>query len=176
MLILQRMRINSDNIIQKESDAKYLAQGLTLVNKESKKVIATLGSINGKLKKQFDIKQDVFYADLNWDAIIKMLPKKDVTYQNISKFPAVRRDLALVVDKNLTFDTIEQTVKECDKKLIRQVTLFDVYDKLQEADKKQYAVSIILQDEQKTLTDKQIDTTVNKIVNTLETKCGAKLR
>ncbi|MBR1626391.1 MAG: phenylalanine--tRNA ligase subunit beta [Bacteroidales bacterium] len=176
MLILQRLRINPDNIMQKDSDAKYLSQGLTLVNRESKKVIATLGSINGKLKKQFDIKQDVFYADLNWDAVLKMLPKKDVTYQNISKFPAVKRDLALVVDKDQTFDNIEQAVKECDKKLIRQVTLFDVYDKLQELGKKQYAISIILQDEQKTLTDKQIETTVNKIINTLETKCGAKLR
>ncbi|MBO6117107.1 MAG: phenylalanine--tRNA ligase subunit beta [Bacteroidales bacterium] len=176
MNILQRLRINLDNIEQKDSDAGYLSQGLALVNKESKKTIAVLGSINPQLRKKFDIKQDVFFADLNWDAIVKIMPKKEVKYENISKFPSVKRDLALVVDKDTSFASIEQVVKECDKKLIKNVTLFDVYDKLQELGKKQYAISIILQDEQKTLTDKQIEAVVNKIVKTLETKIGAKLR
>ncbi len=176
MLILQRLRINLDNIIQKNSEVTYLSQGLALINKESKKIIATLGYVESKLRKKFDIKQDVFYADLNWDAIMKMLPKNEVTYKNISKFPAVKRDLALVVDKDTTFENIEQVVKESDKKLIKQVSLFDVYDKLQELGKKQYAISIVLQDEQKTLTDKQIEATVDKIVKTLESKIGAKLR
>ena len=176
MLILQRLRINLDNIIQKNSEITYLSQGLALINKESKKIIATLGYVESKLRKKFDIKQDVFYADLNWDAIMKMLPKNEVTYKNISKFPAVKRDLALVVDKDTTFENIEQVVKESDKKLIKQVSLFDVYDKLQELGKKQYAISIVLQDEQNTLTDKQIEATVDKIVKALESKIGAKLR
>ena len=82
----------------------------------------------------------------------------------------------MVVDKDTEFASIEQLVKECDKKLIKKVSLFDVYDKLQELGKKQYAISIVLQDEQKTLTDKQIEAVVSKIVKTLETKLGAKLR
>ncbi len=174
--VLQRLRININNIEQKDCEAKYLSQGLSLVNKESKKVIAELGSVNNDLKKRFDIKQDVFYADLNWDAIIKIMPKKEVQYANISKFPAVKRDLALVVDKDTSFASIEQIVKDCDKKLIKSVTLFDEYTKLQEADKKQYAISIILQDEEKTLNAKQIEAVTDKVVKTLEDKIGAKLR
>lgn len=176
MLILQRLRLVLDDIQMQDSDAHYLSEGLTLVNKNNKKIIAILGKVSTQLRKQFDIKQDVFYADLNWDTILKLLPKKEVVYQSISKFPAVKRDLALVIDSQITFATIEQIVRDCDKKLIKSITLFDEYTKLQELGKKQYAISIILQDTEKTLTDKQIDGTINKIIKSLETKCGARLR
>lgn len=82
----------------------------------------------------------------------------------------------MVIDSKITFDTIEQIVKDCDKKLIKSITLFDEYTKLQELGKKQYAISIILQDTEKTLTDKQIESTINKIIKSLEIKCGARLR
>ncbi|MGP1514640.1 MAG: phenylalanine--tRNA ligase subunit beta [Bacteroidales bacterium] len=176
LMILQRLRIDTDEIIQQNSDVTYLSQGLALVSKTSKKEIAVLGDVTDELRKKFGVKQQVFYADLNWDTIIKMIPKQEIVYENIPKFPSVKRDLALVIDKNMTFASIEQAVKECDKKLIKKVSLFDEYTKLQELGKKQYAISIILQDEQKTLTDKQIEIIVNKIIKNLEIKCGAKLR
>ncbi len=176
MLILQRLRLVIDDIQMQESDVDYLSEGLTLVNRNNKKIIAILGKVSTSLRKRFDIKQEIFYADLNWDTILKLLPKKDISYQNISKFPTVKRDLALLIDSKITFDTIEQIVKDCDKKLIKSITLFDEYTKLQELGKKQYAISIILQDTEKTLTDKQIESTINKIIKSLEIKCGARLR
>lgn len=176
MNVLRRLRVNEDKLEIKEAEAEYLQQGIVIINKENKKQVAILGILSQKVKKAFDIKQNVFYADLNWNTVLKMLPKKEVTYANISKFPEVRRDLALVLDEQVSFAEIEKVAFEVEKKLLKKVNLFDEYRGMNLAGKKQYAVSFILQDEQKTLNDKQIDAIMDKLLKAFETKLGAKLR
>lgn len=176
MNVLRRLRVNEDKLEIKEAEVEYLQQGIVIINKENKKQVAILGILSQKAKKAFDIKQNVFYADLNWNTVLKMLPKKEVTYANISKFPEVRRDLALVLDEQVSFSEIEKVAFEVEKKLLKKVNLFDEYRGMNLAGKKQYAVSFILQDEQKTLNDKQIDAIMDKLLKAFETKLGAKLR
>lgn len=176
MNVLRRLRVNEDKLEIKEAEADYLQQGIVIINKENKKQVAILGILSQRVKKAFDIKQNVFYADINWNTVLKMLPKKEVTYENISKFPEVRRDLALVLDEQVSFAEIEKVAFEVEKKLLKKVNLFDEYRGMNLAGKKQYAVSFILQDEQKTLNDKQIDAIMDKLLKAFETKLGAKLR
>jgi phenylalanyl-tRNA synthetase beta chain len=124
-----------------------------------------------------DCKQDVFYADFNWDLLLKSIPAQEVTFAEIAKNPEVRRDLALLIDKNVTFDAIEKLAFETEKKLLKKVGLFDVYegDRIEEG-KKSYAVSFILQDKDKTLSDKQIESIMAKLQKNFETRLGAKIR
>ena len=143
----------------------------------SGKLLATLGVVHKKILKKFDIDNDVYYADLNWKALMKVIHNNVVAYKEISKYPAVKRDLALLLDKNVQFAEIEKIAYETDKKRLKSVELFDVYEgKNLEAGKKSYAVSFMLQDENATLNDKQIDKFMHKLVQNLETKLNAKLR
>ena len=141
------------------------------------KLLATLGILHKKLLKKFDIENEVYYADLNWKELMKAIKSNTVTYKELSKYPAVKRDLALLLDKNVPFADIEKIAYETDKKLLKSVELFDVYEgKNLESGKKSYAVSFTLQDENATLNDKQIDKLMGKLVQNLENKLGAKLR
>ena len=141
------------------------------------KLLATLGVLHKKLLKKFDIENEVYYADLNWKELMKAVKNNAVTYKELSKYPAVKRDLALLLDKQVQFAEIEKIAYEADKKLLKSVELFDVYEgKNLEAGKKSYAVSFTLQDENATLNDKQIDKLMGKLVQNLENKLGAKLR
>ena len=177
MAILQRMRVNMGRVEVVPSQAKYFAEGLDLVLRDNKKVLATLGTLGRETLKRMDIKQPVYYADLNWTLLLKGYPTKEVQYQEVAKFPEVRRDLALILKKDVTFAAIEQAAMQCEKKLLKRVSLFDVYEGKGIADGfKSYAVSFILQDKDKTLNDKQIETTMAKIQKTLETQLGAKVR
>lgn len=177
MAILQRMRVNMGRVEVVPSQAKYFAEGLDLVLRDNKKVLATLGTLGRETLKRMDIKQPVFYADLNWTLLLKGYPTKEVQYQEVAKFPEVRRDLALILKKDVTFAAIEQAAMQCEKKLLKRVSLFDVYEGKGIADGfKSYAVSFILQDKDKTLNDKQIESTMAKIQKTLETQLGAKVR
>ena len=127
--------------------------------------------------KNADIDQEVFYADVNWTLTLKESTKNKFKYSEISKYPEVKRDLALLLDKQVTFAEIEKIAFETERKLLKDVTLFDVYEgKNLEAGKKSYAVSFILQDNEKTLTDKQIESIMDKMLKNFETKLGAKLR
>ncbi|MEG1546678.1 MAG: phenylalanine--tRNA ligase subunit beta, partial [Bacteroides sp.] len=137
----------------------------------------TLGVIAKKQLKTFDIDNEVYYADLNWKEIMKAIKSAKVSYKEISKFPAVKRDLALLIDKHIQFAEIEKIAYETERKLLHEVSLFDVYEgKNLEAGKKSYAVSFLLQDETQTLNDKQIDKIMMKLIANLESKLGAKLR
>ena len=141
------------------------------------KLIAELGVVASKQLKKFDISQAVYFAHINWDALMKMCAKKKVTFADLPKTQPVKRDLALLIDKEVTFDDIKRVVTQSEKRLLRDVTLFDVYEgKNLEAGKKSYAISITLQDDQNTLQDKQIDASMNKIIANLEKQVGAKLR
>lgn len=124
-----------------------------------------------------DVDHEVYYADLNWKLLMKAIRNNKISYAEISKFPAVSRDLALLLDKGVEFAEIEKVAYSTEKKLLKEVTLFDVYEgKNLEAGKKSYAVNFVLQDETKTLNDKQIDAIMNKLIANLQAKLGAKLR
>ena len=147
------------------------------VNTKGGKRLATFGVVTRKLLKPFDIDGEVYYADLNWKELLKAIKNVKVEYTEISKFPAVKRDLALLIDKNVQFAEIEKIAYETEKKLLKQVSLFDVYEgKNLDAGKKSYAVSFMLQDENATLNEKQIDKIMSKLITNLENKLGAKLR
>ena len=141
------------------------------------KLLATFGVLHKKIQKAFDIDNEVYYADLNWKELMKAIKNNAVAYKEISKFPAVKRDLALLIDKKVQFAEIEKIAYETDKKLLKSVELFDVYEgKNLEAGKKSYAVSFMLQDENATLNDKQIDKVMQKLIANLQNKLDAKLR
>ena len=175
--ILRRLRINMGRIVAEPSQAKYYVSGIDLMFKDNRKVIATLGKLSKETLKRMDCKQDVFYADINWDLVLKSVPTKDLTYTEVPKFPEVRRDLALVINKDVTFEQIERLAFETERKLLKKVGLFDVYegDRIEQG-KKSYAVSFVLQDAEKTLSDKQIEAVMAKLQKTFETKLEAKIR
>lgn len=175
--ILHRTRVNMGRIEMVPTTAKYFAEGLDIIQRDSKKLLGTLGRIGRETLKKMDIKQPVYYADLNWTLLLKQYPTKEVQYQEVAKFPEVRRDLALVLRKDVSFAQVEQAALQCEKKLLKSVSLFDVYEgKGITEGFKSYAVSFILQDKDKTLADKQIESTMAKIQKTLETQLGAKIR
>ena len=141
------------------------------------KLLATVGIVSKKITKAFDINNEVYYADINWKNVLQAIKSVKVSYTELSKFPSVKRDLALLLDKNVQFADIERIAYECERKLLKAVELFDVYEgKNLEPGKKSYAISFILQDEEKTLNDKQIDKIMSKLIASYEKQLGAKLR
>ena len=141
------------------------------------KLLAVYGIVTRKLLKDFDISLEVFYADINWSELMKATRSNTVSFKEIAKFPAVKRDLALLLDKEVKFADIEKIAYETDRKLMKNVELFDVYEgKNLDAGKKSYAVTFTIQDEKQTLNDKAIDKLMQKLVKNLQDKLGAKLR
>jgi phenylalanyl-tRNA synthetase beta chain len=163
-------------LVSEKTQNNIFQTGLTLKNRGGK-VMAELGIVSHKLQKAFGIQNTVYYADLNWAALMKAIRKNKVEYKEISKYPAVSRDLALLIDKQVEFAQVEQMARQAERKLLKRVELFDVYEgKNLPEGKKSYAVNFILQDEQKTMGDKQIDAIMQKIISTLKQKLGAELR
>ena len=174
--ILRRIGVKPGMIVRKKSDSEIFSAGITIENRGGKKLIE-MGSIAKKLQKQFGLDAPVFYAELNWTALMKVIKKNEVLYTEVPKFPAVSRDLALLVDNSVEFAQIEQIARQTEKKLLKNVELFDVYegDKLP-AGKKSYAVNFVLQDEEKTMGDKQIDAIMQKLITNLKKQLNAELR
>ena len=174
--ILRRIGVKLGMIVRKKSENDIFSAGLTIENRGGKKLIE-MGIITKKLLKQFGLDAPVFYAELNWTALMKVIKKNEVLYTEVPKFPAVSRDLALLVDNSVEFAQIEQIARATEKKLLKKVELFDVYegDKLP-AGKKSYAVNFILQDEEKTMGDKQIEAIMNKLIAQLKKQLNAELR
>ncbi len=173
--ILNRLGIDRANITLEESSNSNFSYSLDY--KVSGKGLLSVSEADKKLLKQFDIKQPVYIADINWEFIMSLIPKYDLNYKPLSKFPSVRRDLALVVDKSITFGQLKDIALKAERKLLKDVGIFDIYegDKIEEG-KKSYALSFVLQDENKTLTDKIIDKTMKKLLQAFEKEAGAKLR
>ena len=139
-------------------------------------ILLEFGTIKKSILKHFDIKQEVLFADFNWNLILKLISNK-IKFTDIPKYPEVRRDLALLVDNSVTFDTIYHIARQTEKSLLKDINLFDVYQgKNLPEGKKSYAVSFTLQDNTKTLTDEQIDKIMNKLQKNLESEVGASLR
>ena len=174
--ILRRIGVKRGMIVLKKSENDIFSSGMTVENRGGKKLYE-MGIISKKLLKQFGLDNPVFYAELDWNALMKMVKKNEVLYTEVPKFPAVSRDLALLVDKNVEFAQIEQIALQTEKKLLKRVELFDVYegDKLP-AGKKSYAVNFILQDEEKTMGDKQIDAIMQKLIANIKKQLNAELR
>jgi phenylalanyl-tRNA synthetase beta chain len=174
--ILRRIGVKPGMMIRKKSENPIFSAGLAIENRGGKLLIE-MGIINKKLQKQFGLDNAVYYAELNWTALMKVIKKNEVLYTEISKFPAVSRDLALLVDNSVEFAQIEQIARATEKKLLKKVELFDVYegDKLP-AGKKSYAVNFILQDEEKTMGDKQIEAIMAKLIANIKKQLGAELR
>ena len=174
--ILKRLGLDLRNLVVGNLTDDIFAAALTVHTRGGKR-LATFGVVTKKLLKAFDIDNEVYYADLNWKELMRAIRSVKVSFKEISKFPAVKRDLALLLDKNIQFAEIEKIAYETEKKLLKEVELFDVYEgKNLEAGKKSYAVSFLLQDETQTLNDKMIDKIMSKLVKNLEDKLGAKLR
>ena len=174
--ILRRIGVKPGMIVRKKSESDIFSAGLTIENRGGKKLIE-MGIITKKLQKQFGLDAPVYYAELNWTALMKVIKKNEVLYTEVPKFPAVSRDLALLVDNSVEFAQIEQIARQTEKKLLKKVELFDVYegDKLP-AGKKSYAVNFILQDEEKTMGDKQIEAIMNQLIAQLKKQLNAELR
>ena len=174
--IFARLGIPTDLLMTEKSDNDLFSNGLILKNRGGK-VLAELGLVASRLLKVFDLTADVYYADIHWTTVMKAVKKNHVTFSEISKYPSVSRDLALLIDSGVEFSQIERVAYQTEKKLLKKVELFDVYEgKNLPADKKSYAVNFILQDEEKTLNDKQIEAIMNKLITNIKSKLGAELR
>ena len=174
--ILVRLGVNLQKVIFGNLANDIYSAGLSITTSSGRQ-LGTMGIVSPKICKELDIETDVYYAELSWTLLMKEIKKSKVTFSEISKFPAVKRDLALLLEKNVQFAEIEKIATESERKLLKDVALFDVYEgKNLPAGKKSYAVSFYLQDEGKTLNDKQIDAIMKKIQTNLEQKLGAQLR
>ena len=174
--IFSRLGVPTGMLVTEKSDNNIFSHGLTIKNRGGK-IIAELGVVCKKLLKQVDVSGEVYFAEINWTALMKLTRKNKVEYKELSKYPAVSRDLALLIDKQTEFEQIEKIAFQTEKKLLKRVELFDVYEgKNLPEGKKSYAVNFILQDEQKTLNDKQIDGIMQKLIKNLTEKLGAELR
>ncbi len=176
MNILSRIGLPFGMLVFKDSESDIFSKATVIENRGGKKFVE-MGLVSKKILKSAGIDQEVYYAELNWTALMKAIKKQKVEYVEISKYPSVSRDLALLLDKGVEFARVEQIAYQLEKKLLKKVELFDVYEgKNLPEGKKSYAVNFILQDEQKTLNDKQIDAIMNKIIASLKKELGAELR
>jgi len=174
--IFARLGLNLGTVVFGTLANDIFANAIT-IHTRGGKLLATIGIITRKIQRKFDIDNEVYYAELNWKELMRAIKNQKVSYKELSKYPAVKRDLALLIDKAVQFADIEKIAYESEKKLLKEVALFDVYEgKNLEAGKKSYAVSFLLQDENATLNDKQIDKIMSKIIANLENKLQAKLR
>lgn len=169
------LRLGISGIKLSPIDNSDFSEGISI--KSMKRELVVLGVVKKSIVKSFDIKQEILYADFNWDNILELLSKKGIVFKNIPKYPEVKRDFALLLDNTVSFKEVHDIAFQTEQKLLKDVSLFDVYTgKKLPADKKSYAVSFTLQDEKSTLTDKQIDKIMAKLQRKYENDLGAELR
>ena len=175
-LLLAKFGINLANLEYEAAPADLFAEGLSYKMNGGKE-IAVMGTVSKARLKQFGIKQPVFAAEISWNTLLKAVKKNKVQYSELPKFPEVKRDLALLLDEGVSFAELRKTALGAEKKLLKSVALFDVYkgDKIPEG-KKQYAISFVLQDLEKTLNDKAVESVMNKLLGAFQHKHGATLR
>ena len=171
--ILERLGIH--NVKEEPSQDKMFSEGILFSRK--KKPLVEMGWVKPSISNSYDIKDDVFFADMDWRGLLNLARETEIRYQEIPKYPSVKRDFALLLDEQITFKEIHDLAFQAERNLLKEVTLFDVYTgKNLPEGKKSYAVSFTLQDSTKTLTDKQIDKIMSKLENGYTQKLGASLR
>lgn len=174
--IFARVGLTPQMTVVEHSDSDLFASALKVMTRGGK-VICEMGIVSRAIQERFGIQNEVFYADINWAQLCKAVKKHAVHYEEVSKFPAVSRDLSLLIDTKTEFAEIERIARNTEKKLLKSVELFDVYEgKNLPEGKKSYAVNFILQDPDKTLNDKAIDAIMNKLINNIKKQLGAELR
>ena len=174
--VLRRLGVNIDNCLLEPLESELCADGL-VIKAPNGKQIGMMGVVTSKLLKAFDIDNPVYYADLDWSMLLKLNKQYKPVINDLPKFPEVKRDFALLVDKSVKFADLAKAALATEKKLLKAVNLFDVYEgKNLEAGKKSYALSFILQDTENTLKDKQIEAIMAKLQKVFEEKFDAKLR
>ena len=174
--VLKRLGISLAGLLVEDGKSDIFSKSIAVTDRNGK-LYLELGLVKKTFLVACEVEQEVYYADFNWSLLMKKLPKKEVSYKELPKFPAVRRDLALLLDSSVKFADIERIAFATEKKLLRRVELFDVYEGKQlEAGKKSYAVAFTLQDETKTMNDKQTEAIMSKIIAQLEKQLGATLR
>ncbi|MCH4185896.1 MAG: phenylalanine--tRNA ligase subunit beta [Prevotella sp.] len=174
--ILRVCGLKYHTVVVKTSDNNIFSKGLRYETHQGD-LLAEAGIVDLKIKKAFELNQDVFFADIDLTDLARTIRKIKFEFKEVSKFPAVSRDLALLIDKNVEFSQIEQIARKTEKKLLKRVELFDVYEgKNLPSGKKSYAINFILQDDAKTLDDKAIDTVMKKLIHQLTTQLHAELR
>lgn len=171
--ILRRLNVAGLQVV----DAPELHYQYGLTYERGGKAMVSFGAVSKSALIKADVAGEVFYADFDWGGILKAIRKNKITYREVSKFPAVRRDLSLLIDANVSFDVLKGIAEKTERKLLKQINVFDVYkgDKLP-AGKKSYALYFVLQDEEKTLNDNQIDAIVKKLIYNFEKEVGAEVR
>jgi phenylalanyl-tRNA synthetase beta chain len=173
--ILHRLGIDGNNQFTAINGDARFAYGMKI--HKGQQNIVQFGLLQAKICKKMDIKQAVFYAEFDWETVVKLTKKAKTTFAELPKFPSVRRDLALIIDKAVSYQSIELTVRKEAKKLLQSLNLFDVYEQETQvgAGKKSYSISMVFQDTEKTLIDKDIDATMQKVIGALE-KNGAMIK
>ena len=174
--VIARLGISDREIQLVKGENSIFAASLKIVTRAGKE-LGEMGIVAKAILKKMDIRQEVFFAELDWNALVRLALKKKVTYTALPKTMPVKRDLALLIDNAVTMEQIEAVVRESERRLLKGVTLFDVYEgKNLPEGKKSYAIAITIQDDEKTLQDKQIEAVMNKIITNLEKRLGASLR
>ena len=174
--VFARIGLNPGMTVRKKSENPVFSAALA-VETRGGKLLCEAGVLTKKLQKLFGLDNPVYFAELNWTQLMKATKKNEILFTEVPKFPAVSRDLALLVDQNVEFAQIEQIARQAEKKLLKSVELFDVYEgERLPAGKKSYAVNFILQDEEKTMGDKQIDAIMQKLIVNLKKQLNAELR
>lgn len=168
-------KLNVSNLISEDLKDSEFAYGITY--KKGQKTLVRFGAVENAALKKADVDKTVFAAIFNWDLVFTIIRNNKITYQEISKFPAVKRDLSMLLNADISFEQLKKIALKTDKKLLKAVDVFDVYqgDKLPEG-KKSYALSFVLQDEEQTLADKQIDAVMQKLITNFEKEIGAEIR
>ena len=171
--VLSKLGINNFDSISNSGFGRSLSVTYSLGHKK----LVSFGKVSNEICNYFDVSEDVFMADFNWDKILKITKKNKIKYKDISKFPSMRRDLSLLLDKSVTFEELKDIAVNTDNRILKKINLFDVYEGKQlSKDKKSYSLSFIFEDESKTLTDKIIDKIMNKLITSFIDKAGAEIR
>ncbi len=168
-------RLNIKGLVSDEATSDTYSSGIAY--RKGEKTLVEFGTVSKAALNQLDVSGDVFYADFDWDLIIRSVRNNKISYKEVSKFPSVRRDLSMLLNKNVSFDQLKQIALKTEKGILKEVNVFDVYvgDKLPEG-KKSYALSFVLQDDEKTLADKQIEAIMQKLILNFEKQAGAEIR
>lgn len=174
-MILSRLGVKPESLTTGETDKKYFAESTTYIF--NNKLVAEAGRISKSYLSKFDIGQDVYWGHIEWDHLLKMIKKHSISFTELSKYPSVKRDLALLLDRGIKFSQVRDIALRTEKNIIHDINLFDVYenDSLGK-NKKSYAVSFILRDDLKTMTDKNIDKIMNNLIKAFENELNAQIR